>query len=38
MSEKITPEHVNHVAYVYVRQSSFYQVLHHREGLQRHML
>jgi len=29
---KIRPEHLDRVAYIYVRQSSLYQVEHHREG------
>ena len=29
---KIRPEHLDRAAYVYVRQSSLYQVEHHREG------
>ncbi len=29
---KIRPEHLDRAAYVYVRQSSPYQVEHHREG------
>jgi DNA invertase Pin-like site-specific DNA recombinase len=35
MNEKIKPEHLQRVAYVYVRQSTSYQVRHHREGQQR---
>ncbi len=35
MSEKISPEHLTRIAYVYVRQSSLHQVRHHREGLER---
>jgi DNA invertase Pin-like site-specific DNA recombinase len=30
--EKITPQHCERQAYVYVRQSSVKQVLHHRES------
>jgi len=32
---KITPEHRERAAYVYVRQSTFYQVEHHRESTRR---
>ncbi|HWQ91668.1 MAG TPA: recombinase family protein, partial [Clostridia bacterium] len=35
MNEKIKPEHLQRAAYVYVRQSTSYQVRHHREGQQR---
>lgn len=35
MSEKIRPEHLQRAAYVYVRQSSPYQVRHHLESQQR---
>lgn len=35
MNEKIRPEHLQRAAYVYVRQSTNYQVRHHREGQQR---
>jgi DNA invertase Pin-like site-specific DNA recombinase len=35
MSEKISPEHLTRIAYIYVRQSSLHQVRHHREGLER---
>jgi len=35
MNEKIKPEHLQRFAYVYVRQSTNYQVRHHREGQQR---
>jgi len=35
MSEKISPERLTRIAYVYVRQSSLHQVRHHREGLAR---
>lgn len=35
MNEKIKPEHLQRAAYVYVRQSTTYQVRHHREGQQR---
>ncbi len=35
MNEKIRPEHLERSAYVYVRQSTAQQVLHHREGQQR---
>jgi DNA invertase Pin-like site-specific DNA recombinase len=35
MNEKIRPEHLQRAAYVYVRQSTTYQVRHHREGQQR---
>ena len=35
MNEKIRPEHLQRAAYVYVRQSTPYQVRHHREGQQR---
>lgn len=35
MSEKLKPEHLQRAAYVYVRQSTGYQVRHHREGQQR---
>lgn len=35
MNEKIKPEHLQRTAYVYVRQSTSYQVRHHREGQQR---
>ncbi len=32
MNEKILPTHLDRTAYVYVRQSSRHQVLHHRES------
>lgn len=32
---KVTPEHLERAAYVYVRQSTFYQVEHHRESTRR---
>ncbi|MFN8626238.1 MAG: recombinase family protein [Candidatus Binatia bacterium] len=35
MSDKIRMEHLERVAYVYVRQSTLHQVRHHREGQQR---
>jgi len=35
MSEKITDDHLERTAYVYVRQSSGHQVRHHRESRQR---
>jgi len=35
MNDKIRPEHRQRAAYVYVRQSTQYQVRHHREGQQR---
>ena len=35
MNDKIRPEHLQRAAYVYVRQSTQYQVRHHREGQQR---
>src|SRR5215471_9512957 len=35
MNDKIKPEHLQRAAYVYVRQSTSYQVRHHREGQQR---
>jgi DNA invertase Pin-like site-specific DNA recombinase len=35
MSDKIKPEHLQRAAYVYVRQSTTFQVRHHREGQQR---
>ena len=35
MTEKILPEHLQRVAYVYVRQSSAHQVRHHKEGQRR---
>jgi DNA invertase Pin-like site-specific DNA recombinase len=35
MSEKIKSVHLQRAAYVYVRQSTAYQVRHHREGQQR---
>lgn len=35
MSEKIKPAHLERAAYVYVRQSSSYQVRHHVEGQKR---
>jgi DNA invertase Pin-like site-specific DNA recombinase len=35
MNDKIKPEHLRRAAYVYVRQSTNYQVRHHREGQQR---
>jgi DNA invertase Pin-like site-specific DNA recombinase len=35
MNSKIRPEHLQRAAYVYVRQSTQYQVRHHREGQQR---
>ena len=35
MNEKIKPEHLHRAAYVYVRQSTAYQVRHHLEGQQR---
>lgn len=35
MSEKIKQQHLERAAYVYIRQSSIYQVRHHQEGRQR---
>jgi DNA invertase Pin-like site-specific DNA recombinase len=35
MSEKIKQQHLERAAYVYIRQSSVYQVRHHQEGRQR---
>jgi excisionase family DNA binding protein len=35
MSDKISPKHLERHAYVYVRQSTNYQVRNHREGQQR---
>ena len=35
MNEKITRDHLERVAYVYVRQSSMHQVRHHQESRQR---
>ena len=35
MTEKITPQHLQRTAYVYVRQSSMGQVRHHRESTER---
>ena len=35
MTEKITPQHVQQTAYVYIRQSSMGQVRHHRESTER---
>jgi DNA invertase Pin-like site-specific DNA recombinase len=35
MNEKIKTEHLQRTAYVYVRQSTLYQVRHHHEGRQR---
>lgn len=35
MNDKIRPEHLQRAAYVYVRQSTAFQVRHHREGQQR---
>jgi DNA invertase Pin-like site-specific DNA recombinase len=35
MSEKISPEHLTRIAYIYGRQSSLDQVRQHREGLER---
>jgi DNA invertase Pin-like site-specific DNA recombinase len=35
MNDKIRPEHLQRAAYVHVRQSTTYQVRHHREGQQR---
>jgi DNA invertase Pin-like site-specific DNA recombinase len=35
MNDKIKPEHLQRAAYVYVRQSTTFQVRHHREGQQR---
>lgn len=35
MTEKITPQHLQQTAYVYVRQSSMGQVRHHRESTER---
>jgi DNA invertase Pin-like site-specific DNA recombinase len=35
MNDKIKPEHLQRAAYVYVRQSTSFQVRHHREGQQR---
>jgi DNA invertase Pin-like site-specific DNA recombinase len=35
MNGKISSEHLQRAAYVYVRQSTQYQVRHHREGQQR---
>jgi DNA invertase Pin-like site-specific DNA recombinase len=35
MNDKIKTEHLQRAAYVYVRQSTSYQVRHHREGQQR---
>ncbi len=36
MSEKIREEHLSRAAYVYIRQSSSYQVRFHLEGQKRH--
>lgn len=35
MTDKITPQHLQQTAYVYIRQSSKGQVLHHRESTER---
>ena len=35
MSDKITSEHLDRAAYVYVRQSTVHQVRHHHQGRQR---
>lgn len=35
MTEKITPQHLQQTAYVYIRQSSMEQVRHHRESTER---
>ena len=35
MNEKIQAAHLQRAAYVYIRQSTAHQVLHHREGQQR---
>jgi len=35
MNDKITPQHLDRGAYVYVRQSSHHQVRHHHQGRQR---
>jgi len=35
MTEKITPQHLQQTAYVYIRQSSMGQVRHHRESTER---
>lgn len=35
MSEKLSPSHLEKVAYIYVRQSSLHQVRHNREGQRR---
>ena len=35
MTEKIRPDHLRRIAYVYVRQSSAHQVRHHQESRQR---
>lgn len=35
MTEKITPQHLQRMAYVYIRQSSMGQVRHHRESTER---
>jgi DNA invertase Pin-like site-specific DNA recombinase len=35
MTDKITSQHLQKTAYVYIRQSSMGQVLHHRESTER---
>ena len=35
MNEKVTQQHLDRCAYVYVRQSSGHQVRHHHQGRQR---
>ena len=35
MDDKITQEHLDRTAYLYVRQSTMHQVRNHREGQQR---
>lgn len=35
MTDKITPQHLQKTAYVYIRQSSMGQVRHHRESTER---
>ncbi len=35
MNDRITKQHLERDAYVYVRQSSGYQVRHHHQGRQR---
>ena len=35
MTTKVTPQHLEKAAYIYVRQSSMGQVRHHRESTER---